>query len=97
MICGALQTLNEEACEDVLENGGDTISSHSSQYEESPAVPPVIITGEQEEISLASPRPSEHTVIMMYPDQPNSLNNNEFDGLDGGIQFTASHEQNTKL
>lgn len=48
MICGALQTLNEEACEDVLEESEEQGTIAAATYLQVPQQPIDIITGEQE-------------------------------------------------
>lgn len=47
MICGALQTLNEEACEDVLEESEEQGSIAAATYLQVPQQPIDIITGEE--------------------------------------------------
>lgn len=48
MICGALQTLNEEACEDVLEESEEQGTIAAATYLQIPQQQPIdIITGEQ--------------------------------------------------
>lgn len=47
MICGALQTLNEEACEDVLEESEEQGTIAAATYLQVPQQPIDIITGEQ--------------------------------------------------
>lgn len=47
MICGALQTLNEEACEDVLEESEEQGTIAAATYLQVPHQPIDIITGEQ--------------------------------------------------
>lgn len=47
MICGALQTLNEEACEDVLEESEEQGTLAAATYLQVPQQPIDIITGEQ--------------------------------------------------
>lgn len=47
MICGALQTLNEEACEDVLEESEEQGTIATATYLQVPQQPIDIITGEQ--------------------------------------------------
>lgn len=48
MICGALQTLNEEACEDVLEESEEQGTIAVATYLQVPQQQPIdIITGEQ--------------------------------------------------
>lgn len=47
MICGALQTLNEEACEDVLEESEEQGTLTAATYLQVPQQPIDIITGEQ--------------------------------------------------
>jgi len=47
MICGALQTLNEEACEDVLEESEEQSTIAAATYLQVPQQPIDIITGEQ--------------------------------------------------
>lgn len=46
MICGALQTLNEEACEDVLEESEEQGTLAAATYLQVPQQPIDIITGE---------------------------------------------------
>lgn len=47
MICGALQTLNEEACEDVLEESEEQGTIAAATYLQVPQQPIDIITGEE--------------------------------------------------
>lgn len=47
MICGALQTLNEEACEDVLEESEEQGTLATATYLQVPQQPIDIITGEE--------------------------------------------------
>lgn len=47
MICGALQTLNEEACEDVLEESEEQGTIAAATFLQVPQQPIDIITGEQ--------------------------------------------------
>lgn len=47
MICGALQTLNEEACEDVLEESEEQSTIAAATFLQVPQQPIDIITGEQ--------------------------------------------------
>lgn len=47
MICGALQTLNEEACEDVLEESEEQSTLAAATYLQVPQQPIDIITGEE--------------------------------------------------
>lgn len=47
MICGALQTLNEEACEDVLDEADEQMSS-SLQVPDSGQCPVIIIIGDSD-------------------------------------------------
>lgn len=90
MICGALQTLNEEACEDVLEESEEQGTIAAATYLQVPQQPIDIITGEQtrqkiqNEFNSSNYKTGEcnHYVVVDMNKVPESLI--DIDGVHGG-------------